>query len=263
MACPSWVTYQDGQAIAIDRKCNKFSRVQYSYQRALTAETLANGGHRTIVEFAAVIDDQHARAEGFYIIHVVGGQQHGHAALGVDCQQELTDTGLCYHVQANRWLVHVEHFRIVEKSRGEVPTHALAKRKLAYRCINEFVQFEQGTQLGQVGAVACFRHAVEVAQQAQRVDQRQVPPELGALAEDDSNARNQLPALLHRIESCNTPGPAAGHQDAREHFNGCAFTGAVGSNEADHLTAFYAQRKVLYGRNDAYLWIEDAAQASD
>src|SRR6266566_676358 len=41
--------------------------------------------HRTIVEFAAVIDDQHARAERFYIIHIMGGQQHGHAALGVDC----------------------------------------------------------------------------------------------------------------------------------------------------------------------------------
>src|SRR5260370_4743312 len=99
--------------MAIGRKCSEFSPVQYSYQRALTAETLANGGHCTILEFAAVIDDQHARAERFYIIHIMGGQQHGHAALCVDCQQEFADTGLCYHVQPTPPSIQVEHSRIV------------------------------------------------------------------------------------------------------------------------------------------------------
>src|SRR5260221_10328798 len=41
-----------------------------------------------------------------------------------------------------------------------------------------------------------------VLQQAQRIDQRQVPPELRALAEDHADTCGQFSSLAHRIQPC-------------------------------------------------------------
>ena len=48
--------------------------------------------------------------------------------------------------------------------------------------------------------MALLRHAIEVAQQQQRVDERQIPPELRALANDHADTSRQLPTLALRFE---------------------------------------------------------------
>src|SRR6266700_1542773 len=155
---------------------------------AFTAEARTNVCHSPIVEFATMIDDQHTRTEGLYVIHIVRGEQNGDMLLGVDGEQEFTNTGFSYNIEANGWLIQVEQFGIVQESSGEVATHTLAEGELADRCINKFVEDKHRAQASKVGGMAILRDAVEVAQKAQGVDEGQVPPELGTLAEDDADA---------------------------------------------------------------------------
>ena len=59
--------------------------------------------------------------------------------------------------------------------------------------------------------VAGLVDAVDVAQELEAVDDREVPPELRALAEHDADARDVLPAILERDQSVDFDAPGVGH----------------------------------------------------
>src|SRR5258708_4119079 len=119
-----------------------FGKVKDSDQGSLTTKAFADRGQTAVVKFASVIDDEQARAERLYIVHVVGGNQDGHTSFEIDTQQKFANTRLSYNVQANRWFIQVEQLRIVQQRRREVATHALSQRKLADRSIDKFVEIQ-------------------------------------------------------------------------------------------------------------------------
>ena len=55
-------------------------------------------------------------------------------------------------------------------------------------------------RLSAVGRKLDFRHTVDVAEQLEAVDDRKVPPQLGALAKDDSDASDVPNALAPGYE---------------------------------------------------------------
>ncbi len=113
-----------------------------------------------------------------------------------------------------------------------------------------------------LAAKTLFRHAIEMPQQAQRVDERQIPPELGALAEDDADAPRQFAALAHRIESGHAHTALAGNENAGKHLDGRTFARAVRPDQADHLACFNAEsRDRAPPRRRLYFRINNAAQA--
>src|SRR5258708_39207127 len=92
-----------------------FGKVKDSDQGSLTTKAFADRGQTAVVKFAAVIDDEQARAERLYIVHVVGGHQAGHTSFEIDTQQKCANTRLSYNVQANRWFIQVEPLRLVQQ----------------------------------------------------------------------------------------------------------------------------------------------------
>ena len=82
------------------------------------------------------------------------------------------------------------------------------------------------------------RDAVDVAQQVERVAQRQVPPELRALAEDDADPAGELDRGCATGSRPGDPEPARRrHEDAGEHLDRRRLAGAVRADVADHLAA--------------------------
>ena len=62
-----------------------------------------------------MVDEHHPLAEHGDVGHIVRRQQHRHAALAVDPQQEVADVLLGDDVQANRRLVQVEDVGVVQQ----------------------------------------------------------------------------------------------------------------------------------------------------
>src|SRR5262245_3228604 len=86
-----------------------------------------------------------------------------------------------------------------------------------------------------------------MTQQFERLDQRQIPPELGALPEDDADAPGQQAPLLPGHQPGHRHASAAWHQNAGEHFNGGTFAGTVWPNIADYFTGRDTEGDVIDG----------------
>jgi hypothetical protein len=129
----------------------------------------------------------------------------------------------------------------VQQRGRDLAPHPLAQRELTHGCVEERLEAEQLDELGQVLAVALGRHAVDVLQEVERVAQRQIPPELRALAEDDADATRELDAVALRIEPRHPDVPRRRDEDAREHLDRRRLPRAVGPDVADDLAAFGAQ----------------------
>jgi len=64
--------------------------------------------------------------------------------------------------------------------------------------------------------------------------------------------------LVQRIQSSNAHFAAAGHQDAGQHFNRCAFSGAIWSNQPNNLSSFNREREIVHSHYFAYFRIDNA-----
>ena len=144
--------------------------------------------------------------------------------------------GLGDEVQPDRGLIEVEDGRLVQERRREVAPHPLAQRQLSHRGIHERPEVEQFRRLVEVVAKAVRRHLVHVLEQLQRLGERQVPPELGALAEDHTDLLGELAALAPTacirppwLRHCDR------HQDAGQHLDRGRFPGAVWADVAHDL----------------------------
>lgn len=142
------------------------------------------------------------------------GQQHSHAALAIDFGQELADALFGNHIQANRRLVEKQDRWIVQQCGGKIGAHALAKRKLAHRRRKKRPQIEQGGELSHILAKAVGRDAVDVAQQLERFDRRQIPPELRALAKHHADIAHMVDPLAVRHAAIDDDSPATWHQNS-------------------------------------------------
>ena len=76
------------------------------------------------------------------VLEVVGGQQQGGAALGVEGAEEVAQPALADHVEADRRLVEVEDLGVVEQRRGDVAAHPLPEGELADRDVEQVAEVE-------------------------------------------------------------------------------------------------------------------------
>src|SRR5437588_9860452 len=106
--------------------------------------------------------------------------------------------------------------------------------------------------------MAFLRYAIEVPQQAQRIDEGQIPPELRALAEDHPYVSRQFTSLQQRIQSRHAHLSAAGHEDTGQHLDCRAFASAIWSDEANHFSALNGEREVMHSLNFTYFGINNA-----
>ena len=109
------------------------------------------------------------------------------------------DVALGQHVQAQRRLVQEEDLRLVEQRHAQVGAHPLAEAQLARQAVEELVQPEQLLDHAEHPLVALARDVPDDALPLEARRHRLVPPQLGALAEDDADAADVARAVAHRV----------------------------------------------------------------
>src|SRR5688572_20450018 len=84
-----------------------------------------------------------------------------------------------------------------------------------------------------------------MAQELERVGERQVPPELDALAEHHADAPGQLDALARRLEAGYRDTAGRRHEDARQHLHRRRLAGAVRADVADERAGLDLEADVV------------------
>ena len=144
-----------------------------------------------------MVDDQDPVAEPLDVGQVVGREQHGRAALGaLPHAGSARSRSLLSDVQADGRLVEHQQLGGVQQRGGDLAAHPLAERQLAHRGVEERLHLEQLARTRRSrGCQRRRRQPVDGAEQPERVAQRQVPPQLAALAEDHADPAGQRRAL--------------------------------------------------------------------
>jgi hypothetical protein len=176
----------------------------------------------------------------------VRGEQQRDGAARDQVGEERPQPLLAREVQPDGRLVEHEQLGPVQQRRRHLAAHALAQRELPHRRGEELGHVEQLDALVQAVGVG---HPVDGAVQREALAQRQVPPELAALPEDDADALGQRAPLAHRVEPAH-PGPARRrHEHAGEHLDRGGLARPVRAEEADRLARRDRQRHALDGRH--------------
>ena len=220
----------------------------------------AQARERAVGEQASLADDDDALGQRLDVVHVVRRQQHGHALLAVEPPHELAHGELRGRIEADGRLVEEQDRGIVQQGGGELRPHALAERELAHRLGQQPLEPQHGHELVASAAIVRRRHAVDVGQQIEAVDHRQVPPELAALAEHHADARDMAHAVLVRHEAADLDPAARRPQDAGQDLDGRRLAGAVGADEGQQLAGLETERDIDQGVDLAPTPAHEAAQ---
>ncbi len=172
-----------------------------------------------IVDDAPLIDHHDPLAQAFDVAHVVRRQDHGGLVGLVQLLDEAADALLGQDVEPDGRLVQIENPRLIQHRRGEIAAHALAEAELTHRCVDKEVESEHVNEPTHVPRVQLVGHPVHLFDQLERLDQRQIPPELRALAEDDADVQRVVLAIAPGDESPDHDLAGRGHKDSSEHLD--------------------------------------------
>ena len=114
------------------------------------------------------------------------GQDDGGVFFQIQFLDKVPYRQLGYGIQADGGLVQKKDPRIVEKRCGDLPAHPLSQGKLSYGCLQELCKIQHLRELFQIILIHSLRNQVNFLQQFKGIENRHVPPELGALSEDNS-----------------------------------------------------------------------------
>ena len=92
-------------------------------------------------------------------------------------------------------------------------------------------------------------NVVDAPQQLERLDDGDVPPELGALPENHADGFHVVAALAEGNEAVDANLAARGHQNAGEHLDAGGFARAVGPDVAHHFAALDRKAHAVDGGN--------------
>src|SRR5579859_2394880 len=166
-----------------------------------TKELLLQAGERAVVENGAAVDNHDAAAELFDVVEIVGGEKDGGFVALIDGAEKLANVILGDDVEADGGLIEKQNRRIVQQRGGQVAAHALAERKLANGNVEQFGEAEDLIEKCHALVEVALRDVVDAAQKFEGFDGGDVPPELGALAENDANGFDVGGALAPRHEA--------------------------------------------------------------
>jgi hypothetical protein len=204
-------------------------------------------GRTAVEENATLVDDDDPLAEALDIVQIMGGEQHGGAIVAVDLLHEGAHPLLDDQIQPDGRLIKEEYRRLVEDRGGKVASHPLAETELPHRGLQEGLHIQQLDQHLPLTAEPLRLHPVHLANEVERLVQRQVPPELAALAEDDADVHRIGGAILPRHDSRNLAGSAGRDKDSRKHLDRGRLSGTVWPEIADDLTLIDGEGDILNG----------------
>ena len=181
-----------------------------------------------------MIDDADAVGHTVGFVHVVRGEEHGHALGLVDLLHMRPELVAALGIEAQRGLVEEENARRMQKAARDLQPPLHAAGEFFDLVVAAFPEFEELEQLFGALAADFVRDVIEDAVHLHVLPGGQVAVEAGVL-EDDAEAPARFVLLALRIEAVQFDGAAGGLQQRGEHFDGGGFPGAVGAEEGEDL----------------------------
>ena len=154
-------------------------------------------------------------------------------------------------IESNRWFIKKKNVGVVQERCGNLTAHTLSQAELADRCAEDLAEVQKRCQFVQIAPVYRRFHLIDVTDQLEGVDYRDVPPELRALAEHHADVAYVLAAVLPRHQPIDPTVSAVRIQDAAHDLDRAAFPGAVGAYVANHLPLADMEGDVLKRRHQA------------
>ena len=181
---------------------------------------------------AAVVDDQHPLAEPLDVAHVVGGEQQRRAVLGPLGDRKCRSRSLLIMSSPMVGSSSTSSRGLWTSAAATSPRIRSPSDSWRTGVSSERVQPEPLDQLRRAAPAASAGIRWMAARIAERVAQREVPPQLAALPEHDADLAGQPPALRHRVEAAGAHLADGRHQDAGDHLDGGRLAGPVGADVA-------------------------------
>ncbi|CDN42579.1 hypothetical protein BN871_BM_00480 [Paenibacillus sp. P22] len=150
----------------------------------------------------------------------------------INIAQERTDIPLGCGIEADRRFIQNENGRLMQHRRRQIASHPLAERQLADRRVHEIRQAQQVLKLFDPVFFPFGGQAVHSGQNIVGIAQRQIPPQLGALAEQHAERARGFLALAVGIDSPQPDFSLGGMQNSGQHFDGRGFAGSVRTDES-------------------------------
>ena len=160
--------------------------------------------------------------------------------------QEGADAPLHGHVQPDGGLVQEQHLRPVQERHRDLALHPLAQGQIAHRPLQQRRQIEQLGELVQGPPVLRRRHPVDDPVALERVDHRDVPEQLVALAHHQRDAAQEGTLTPGRHVAQHLCPARRGMQQAGEHLQRGGLAGAVGTHEAHELARLQGERDLRH-----------------
>jgi len=182
-----------------------------------------------------VVKDKHTLAERLHVSHIMTGQQNCGIVAFVIRGNKFANTPLHRHVKANRWLVEKEHARAVQQRAGDLDFHPFAQRKIAHRLLDQPLQIKQFDKFIACAPVVRLGNTINGAIQLERIQGRQIPLELVAIAHNQRNLTQKI-LLAPRWRMAQNTRHAAGRiEQPGEYLQRGRLPRAVGSQKANYL----------------------------
>ena len=202
-----------------------------------------------IVEHFPVIDDDDPSAECVHIAHVVCRKDDRGPLLLIQRVDQDPDLRLHGHVQSDGGLIQEYDLRVVQECGQDVTEGPLTEGHLTHRLMQQILDVHQGTVETEHVLIVLIGYHVDILQDLEGFDQRERPPELASLTEDDTDVlRIFRPVFVwnHSIDQDLTGGR---FQHTGHHLDGRGFACPVGTEVSYDLSAFDGKRNILHGRD--------------
>ncbi len=209
-----------------------------------------------------MVDDDDAFAQGFEIARVMRGEQHTNVLEPRHFTDRVADVLLGNHVQADGGLIEQDQLRAVQERGCHLTPHPLTERKFPHRSLQEILNLERFRDLPDADFRLAVVHLIDLSEEGERVDGRQVIPKLRALAKDRADVIGKLLAFLPGDITKHLRIAAGWMQDACEHFDRGGFPGAVWTDETEQFAGFHLECKTAHGFDGAVFRFEERAHGA-
>ena len=123
--------------------------------------------------------------------------------------------------------------------------------------MEEILDVEELTDRVECFAIAVVGNVPDDALPFEALDDGLIPPELGTVAEHDTEAAHERDAVGLGRESEDGDRAGCRVEHAGEDLHGRAFSGAVGTGVCDEFAFFYLKRHILQGCDDSLFGLDE------
>ena len=201
---------------------------------------------RRAVRDDLAVEDHHEAIALLRFVHVVRGDEHGHAAIGGQLVNQVPEHAPSARIDAAGGLVEEQQLRLVQQRRRERDALAQSRRQSAGQHAQRLLELQPRGEFRDPLFERVVRQPVHRAEEAQVLDDGEVGVERELLAHV---AEPVLPllGLLRRIESAEAGDLAARRlQQSRQHADRRRLARSVRAEESEDLAARNVEADVVH-----------------